>query len=69
MVSTTNRNRSVNQRRASQQTAIEKGGARTSGIAEDAIRYVRDHVRENPENAALWCLAIGFVLGWKLKPW
>jgi hypothetical protein len=29
----------------------------------------RCYIRENPESAALWCLGIGFVLGWKLKPW
>ena len=35
----------------------------------DLISYLRDYARENPEAAALWCLGIGFVLGWKLKPW
>jgi hypothetical protein len=25
--------------------------------------------RERPEVVALWCVGIGFVLGWKLKPW
>jgi hypothetical protein len=25
--------------------------------------------REKPEVAALWCFGIGFILGWKLKPW
>ena len=33
------------------------------------VNYTRDYIRENPETAALWCLGIGFVLGWKLKPW
>lgn len=33
------------------------------------VNYTRTYVREYPENAALWCLGIGFVLGWKLKPW
>ncbi len=37
--------------------------------AEDLLRYARDYARENPEMAALWCFGIGFVLGWKLKPW
>ena len=36
---------------------------------DDGVKYVRKCVRENPEAAALWCLGIGFVLGWKLKPW
>ncbi len=31
--------------------------------------YVREYAREKPEVVALWCLGIGFVLEWKLKPW
>ena len=36
---------------------------------DQGVTYVRRCVKENPEAAALWCLGIGFVLGWKLKPW
>ena len=36
---------------------------------EQGIDYVRCQIRQHPEAAALWCLGIGFVLGWKLKPW
>lgn len=35
----------------------------------DLLDYVRDYARERPEVAAMWCFGIGFVLGWKLKPW
>jgi hypothetical protein len=35
----------------------------------DLIGYFRQYARERPEVAALWCLGIGFVLGWKLKIW
>ena len=36
----------------------------------DAImQYFRDYARERPEVVAMWCFGIGFVLGWKLKPW
>jgi len=35
----------------------------------DISEYVREYAREKPEVVALWCLGIGFVLGWKLKPW
>jgi hypothetical protein len=35
----------------------------------DLIAYFRQYAREKPEVAALWCLGIGFVLGWKLKMW
>jgi hypothetical protein len=37
--------------------------------AQDIIEYLKDYARERPEVAALWCFGIGFVLGWKLKPW
>ena len=36
---------------------------------EDLVQYARDYAKEQPEMAAIWCLGIGFVLGWKLKPW
>jgi hypothetical protein len=35
----------------------------------DLIDYLKEYAREKPEVAALWCLGIGFILGWKLKPW
>lgn len=38
-------------------------------LAKDMLDYLREYAREKPEVAALWCLGIGFVLGWKLKPW
>jgi hypothetical protein len=37
--------------------------------AQDLMEYARMYARENPEVVALWALGIGFVLGWKLKPW
>jgi hypothetical protein len=48
---------------ASQQLAAEMRPA------EDIVEYLKDYARERPEVAALWCLGIGFILGWKLKPW
>lgn len=38
-------------------------------LRQDVSQYLRQYAREQPEMAALWCLGIGFVLGWKLKPW
>lgn len=38
-------------------------------VAESALTSFREYARSNPENVALWCLGIGFVLGWKLRPW
>jgi hypothetical protein len=36
---------------------------------DDLVRYCKEYAEERPEVCALWCLGIGFVLGWKLKPW
>jgi hypothetical protein len=38
-------------------------------LLNDLMEHVRDYAKEKPETVALWCLGIGFVLGWKLKPW
>ena len=37
--------------------------------SQDFVEYMRAYAREKPEVAALWCFGIGFILGWKLKPW
>jgi len=49
---------------------------RISGSAEhqlspltDLQNYAREYVEQQPEMAAIICLGVGFVLGWKLKPW
>ncbi len=39
--------------------------ARTEEVLEAFSRYTRDH----PIPVVLGALGIGFVLGWKLKPW
>lgn len=36
---------------------------------QDLFDYVHEYTRERPGVVALWCLGVGFVLGWKLKPW
>jgi hypothetical protein len=36
---------------------------------DDFMSYLREYTRERPEVVALTCFAIGFILGWKLKPW
>ncbi|TWT91096.1 hypothetical protein Mal64_14950 [Pseudobythopirellula maris] len=35
----------------------------------DMVTYLKDYARAKPDVAALWCFGVGFVLGWKLKPW
>lgn len=36
---------------------------------EDLVDYVREYSRQKPEVVAFTCFAVGFILGWKLKPW
>jgi hypothetical protein len=38
-------------------------------VGQDLVEYLKEYAREKPEVAALWCFGIGFILGWKLKPW
>ncbi len=35
----------------------------------DMLCYAKDYAKENPEVAALTCLGVGFILGWKMKMW
>ena len=35
----------------------------------DLVYHLTQYAKENPSAAALWCFGLGFVLGWKLKPW
>jgi hypothetical protein len=45
----------------------------TMGVVEDMAHEMLDNVkqyaREHPVSFGLWALGVGFVLGWKLKPW
>jgi hypothetical protein len=38
-------------------------------MTQEVVEYLTEYAKHNPGYAALWCLGIGFVLGWKLKPW
>ncbi|RIK88577.1 MAG: hypothetical protein DCC67_00570 [Planctomycetota bacterium] len=33
------------------------------------VDALRQYARERPETVALWAFGLGFVLGWRLKPW
>lgn len=37
-------------------------------VAEAAMCGFRQYAKARPEVIALWCVGIGFVLGWKLRP-
>lgn len=38
-------------------------------VAHEVLGKMESYAREKPTHFALWALGIGFVLGWKLKPW
>lgn len=40
-----------------------------SDAAHDALCAFQTYAKERPDVVALWAFGIGFVLGWKLKPW
>ncbi len=60
-------------RRADQQhnpgAVSERCGQTEMRPVEDLVQYVRDYTRERPETVAIACFAVGFILGWRLKPW
>jgi hypothetical protein len=58
-----------NARPAEHQQSAESRRKTGLNPATDVVEYFREYAREKPEVVALWCLGIGFVLGWKLKPW
>lgn len=37
--------------------------------SQNLVEHLTQFCRENPGTAAAWCFGIGFVLGWRLKPW
>jgi hypothetical protein len=38
-------------------------------MVHNALDRLQGYARENPVAFGLWAFGIGFVLGWKLKPW
>lgn len=35
----------------------------------DVAEYFSTYARQNPGRAAAICFGVGFILGWRLKPW
>jgi hypothetical protein len=54
-------------------TAPSNTGRRNEPVGEkpyeDLVEYLKAYAKEKPDVAALWLFGIGFVVGWKLKPW
>ncbi|QEG20374.1 hypothetical protein MFFC18_02220 [Mariniblastus fucicola] len=40
-----------------------------SETAQDALDCFEHYAQERPDVVAMCCLGVGFVLGWKMKPW
>ncbi|MCA9054162.1 MAG: hypothetical protein KDA75_10020 [Planctomycetaceae bacterium] len=55
--------------RPRQEPALTAGPLEQLHPAQDLVEYAKTYAREKPDVFALWCFGIGFVLGWKLKPW
>jgi hypothetical protein len=36
---------------------------------ERTMAQIEDYARREPWTFAMWVFGVGFVLGWKLKPW
>jgi len=54
---------------ADMREAAGEGHGPIEATARDLVDSLRHFVHERPEAAVCWALGIGFVLGWKLKPW
>jgi hypothetical protein len=59
----------MNEEQALPPTAQVMRPADRLGPSSDLVEALRQYARERPKVVALWCLGIGFVLGWKLKLW
>lgn len=51
------------------EAAHSEGYGSLEGMALDSVDWLKDYARQHPTSFGLWALGIGFVLGWKLKPW
>jgi ElaB/YqjD/DUF883 family membrane-anchored ribosome-binding protein len=57
----------------SAEDTLRMNPGRLENWVESTIRSVaestEDYARANPLSFAAWAFGIGFLLGWKLKPW
>ena len=38
-------------------------------MANSVVDRVKSYAKDQPISFGLWAVGVGFVLGWKLKPW
>lgn len=66
-MSTASASRQGNKRKEeTMSTAIER---RMPPAGNDLMDHLKTWAHDNPQAAALCCFAVGFIAGWKLKPW
>jgi hypothetical protein len=51
------------------QASRSPGASTLETLATDAFEKIKDYAKEEPVSFAFCAFGIGFVLGWKLKPW
>jgi len=51
-----------------QAAAEPKQMSELKDVCDAAFQGFCEYAKSKPETIALWCLGIGFVLGWKLRP-
>jgi hypothetical protein len=49
--------------------ASDSSPAALESMAQEALDRMNAYAREHPTAFGLCALGVGFVLGWKLKPW
>jgi hypothetical protein len=57
------------QRGGSEISRMGRGSRSQAQPFDDLLEYLRTYAREKPETFALACFGVGFILGWRLKPW
>lgn len=45
----------------------EVGQRYFSGPSGDLVSLLKDYAHDKPDVAALWCLGLGILIGWKLR--
>jgi len=49
--------------------ADDSGMGTLESMANDVLDHLKEYAREHPTSFGLYALGVGFILGWKLKPW
>jgi len=54
--------------RASEKAAQVNGNKPLEDSA-NVMCYLKRYCQDHPAEAAMWCFGVGFLMGWKLRPW